>query len=303
MPLLSQPPVAPPALSPPASMPPEVVNPLTSPDPPAKPSVAPFLLSKSSPPVPGKLVARIQALQFVEMRELLPDNIALAERMVTLPQQSFIRSPGFQVVQREVASINSWACAFATYIAILSVAHPSLVVSRLAYMRNIIREASRFGGDGWRTYDYVFRSQAAADSSMDWASTNPSLLLAYMQNSAPSTKLPCPLCHETDHQSQSCALAPLIPPSTQPPASQWAPKRPHYASQQPSSQLPSRLPDGSQLCVSWNQGGCIAMGRCRYKHVCGSCGETHIARDCSQTPEDSIFKRQPKRPASFRPSI
>ena len=116
-------------------------------------------------------------------------------------------------------------------------------------------------------------------------------------------KLPCPLCHETDHQSQSCACAPLIPPSTQPPASQWAPKRPHYASQQPSSQLPSRLPDGSQLCVSWNQGGCIAMGRCRYKHVCGSCREAHIARDCSQTPEDFIFKRQPKRPASFRPSI
>ena len=29
---------------------------------------------------------KIQALQFVDMRELLPDNIALSERLGTLPQ-------------------------------------------------------------------------------------------------------------------------------------------------------------------------------------------------------------------------
>ena len=40
----------------------------------------PFRLASSLPPVPAKLVRRIQALEFVEMRELLPDNMALAER-------------------------------------------------------------------------------------------------------------------------------------------------------------------------------------------------------------------------------
>ena len=72
----------------------------------------------------------------------------------------------------------------ATYVhvVVLSQAHPELVVSRLAYMRNIVWEANRFGGDGWRTYDYVFRSQAAANTCIDWTTTNPSLMLIYMKS-------------------------------------------------------------------------------------------------------------------------
>ena len=42
-----------------------------------KPSA--FKLSSSFTPVPAKLVKRIQAMEFAEMRELLPDNIAFAE--------------------------------------------------------------------------------------------------------------------------------------------------------------------------------------------------------------------------------
>ncbi len=173
-------------------------------------------------------------------------------------------------------------------------AHPELVVSRLAYMRNLVREATRFGGEGWRTYDYVFRSQAATDKSTEWTTTNPSLMLAYMQNGLQPAKPPCPLCHESDHPPSSCALAPLSNTSHH-----WPARKSSYLGV--PTNMPSRLPDGTQLCVSWNQGGCIAIGRCRYRHVCGSCGEGHIARDCAQTPEDSIFKRPPKRPAYARP--
>lgn len=255
------------------------------------PAAGPFVFSRSSPPVPAKMVSRIQALQFVEMRELLPDNIALAERLATLPQHSFQTQP---TSQREVSSICSWTCAFATYVAVLAQAHPELVVSRLAYMRNLVREATRFGGEGWRTYDYVFRSQAATDKSTEWTTTNPSLMLAYMQNGLQPAKPPCPLCHESDHPPSSCALAPLSNTSHH-----WPARKSSYLGV--PTNMPSRLPDGTQLCVSWNQGGCIAIGRCRYRHVCGSCGEGHIARDCAQTPEDSIFKRPPKRPAYARP--
>ena len=46
---------------------------------------APFKFASSLAPIPAKLVRRIQALEFVEMRELLPDNVALAERLAALP--------------------------------------------------------------------------------------------------------------------------------------------------------------------------------------------------------------------------
>ena len=262
--------------------------------PPTKPISRPFILSRNSTPVPAKLVAKIASLQFVDMRELLPDNIALAERLAALPQHlQVVRANNPQLdSQREVASIASWSWAFTTYVAIISQAHPNLTISRLAYMRNILREANRLGGSGWRTYDYVFRSQAAVDTTMDWAELNPTLALSYLQhtpNSPHLPRIPCSLCQEPDHVSSSCALAPLATPSQH-----WPPKKGPPLSPKP---LPSKLPDGSQLCVSWNQGLCSAPGPiCRYKHVCGSCGEDHQAKGCRLTPEGSIFKRPPKRP-------
>ena len=48
-------------------------------------SPAPFIFSKASTPIPAKLVAKIQALHFIDTRELLPDNIALMERLEAFP--------------------------------------------------------------------------------------------------------------------------------------------------------------------------------------------------------------------------
>jgi hypothetical protein len=51
----------------------------------------------------------------------------------------------------------SWVSSFPTYVAIVAEAHPGHVSDMLAYMRLIVREASKFGGNGWLTYDAVFR--------------------------------------------------------------------------------------------------------------------------------------------------
>ena len=82
----------------------------------------PFKLANSIVSIPGKLVKRIKALEFVKTRELLPDNIAMAERLATLP---------------------------------LGLAPPKPVTDMLAYMHLVIREASKFGETGWLTYDSV----------------------------------------------------------------------------------------------------------------------------------------------------
>ena len=94
----------------------------------------------------------------------------------------------------------------------------------------------------------------------------------------------CSLCHEPDHQASSCALASLSQSNKRPTGSK------------PLARQHSPPSDGKpQLCISWNQGACMFPGSCRYRHECGSCGEPHIARDCSMTPEDSIYKRPPKK--------
>ena len=50
-------------------------------DPKAKPTSPPFRLSSSLPVLPAKLVKKIQALQFVELKEFLPDNIKLQKKL------------------------------------------------------------------------------------------------------------------------------------------------------------------------------------------------------------------------------
>ena len=82
-----------------------------------------FSLAGSFPPIPAKLVKKIQGVELVEMRELLPDNIALSERLEALP----VVARNSNSPQREVASVNTWTCAFAAYVAIVSQEHPNRV--------------------------------------------------------------------------------------------------------------------------------------------------------------------------------
>ena len=103
----------------------------------------PFHLASSLPPVPAKLVRRIQAL---EIRELLPDNMALAERLEVLPLR--LGHPSKQVELREIGSLITWVSSFSSYVAIVSEAHPERVCDMLAYMRLIVREAHKHGGRG-----------------------------------------------------------------------------------------------------------------------------------------------------------
>jgi hypothetical protein len=66
-------------------------------------------------------VRKIQSLEFVEMWDLLPENITLAERLEALPSH---RSSANAPETREVGALATWVTAFTTYIAIVAVAHP-----------------------------------------------------------------------------------------------------------------------------------------------------------------------------------
>ena len=77
-------------------------------------------LSISAEPIPARLVQRIQSGQFVEMRELLGDNITLPQHFdspagyfpVVLPSSSRPRL-------WEVISLFSWIYCFLTYLTVL----------------------------------------------------------------------------------------------------------------------------------------------------------------------------------------
>lgn len=146
------------------------------------------------------------------MRELLPDNLVLAERLETLPARL---TPAKSPEQREVGSLLTWVSSFATYIAVVAQAHPDRVADMLAYMRLIIREARKYGGNGWLTYDMVFQRNHEK-KSVPWNYIDPSLHTAYIGGQGLPPLTPCRHCNEVDHRSEDCAIAPTLAPKKTP---------------------------------------------------------------------------------------
>ena len=258
----------------------------------------PFSLTSSLPPIPCKLALKIQSLQFVEMRELLPDNLSIVEDALLCP-------PDQRSKQREVSSILSWVSAFAMYIAVMAEAHPGRVKDMLAYLRIIVKEAAHSNSKGWLNYDRIFRQNAVSDPTLSWARLDSSLHSSYcIGGPSGALRVACPHCNEFDHSAQECALSQTCFSGVKAPSSSGyqQPSMSYsssYNSQHSSGHscfssshppLKKAVPC-NKICLSWNGGKCILPGSCEYGHICATCHEAHCARDCSATPEDSMLKR------------
>ena len=70
------------------------------------------------PPVPNKLVLRIQAGEFIHMAELLPDHL----RISTTPSKDDKKAT--KQKRRQVTNILEWIQCFSIYVAVLTQKHP-----------------------------------------------------------------------------------------------------------------------------------------------------------------------------------
>ena len=103
--------------------------------------------------------------------------------------------------EREIGgdrALLTWVSSFATYTAIVAQAHPERVTDMLAYMRIIIREASKFSGTGWLAYDSVFRRNQEGLAA-PWDYLDPSLHQVYIASQRSKVATPCKHSHEIDH--------------------------------------------------------------------------------------------------------
>lgn len=117
----------------------------------------PLLLSPFFSPLPPKLVDRIRKGEFVEMRELLTDNISLLRHLEEL-------QPGMSSLQhatgsscprlREVSSILTWTYCFLSYCTVRT--DDVSLRGLLTYARLLLRGARHHGGSGWIEYDRSF---------------------------------------------------------------------------------------------------------------------------------------------------
>ena len=116
------------------------------------------------PPVPEKMISRIEAGEYIEMAELLPDHLGSAGMTAEEDQTRVPRSR-----RKAVTNIFEWVECFAIYVAVLSRSRPQRVPEMLGYLILILEAHMEHGGDGWIGYDRRFCMTAAGNPSINWA--------------------------------------------------------------------------------------------------------------------------------------
>ena len=109
--------------------------------------------------IPGHLVAKIQAGEYIDFAELLPDN---RELLCQLEVTEIARANPQSISRRKLRQINSitmWAQCFFVFCVVYLDKFPEKHTNLMAYGKMIMQEAARHKGDGWLVYDMCFRQQ------------------------------------------------------------------------------------------------------------------------------------------------
>ena len=194
-----------------------------------------MLFSTGLPPIPAKLMDRIQGGLFVEMFYLLPQKLICAEYSVgdhiTSQRQK----------QYKVTAIIEWVQCFGINIVIVSKKEPEWMVDLHGYQQLII-QSSQYHQEGcWLIYDRHFRLKASATGSKDWSAIDLNIWnLAFPERTVPTTA-----------QHTPCYSGPGAQP---------------YSSNQP-------LLANGKVCLEWNDNPSpnCPYPDCRFEHHCYRC--------------------------------
>ena len=238
----------------------------------------PFVLSEGLPPVPAKLVAKIQKGDYVDMAELLRDNMEYERRQTTSDSSE---SKSGRASRREVPDLLSWITCFGIYASVICDKSPEKAKQLLAYQTLIVREARRCGGKGWQTYDSMFRQQVANKPKADWSVLNSSLYTTSFLANQNGRGRTCKWCLETDHAANACALAPPSNERQQSRSGSYG--RDRDVDSTPFNDRRAGRFGRSEVrgaCFAWNEGRCSLP----YWHVCCRCGATDHRESSCRTP-------------------
>ncbi len=136
---------------------------------------------------PAKLASRIQAWEFVEMAELLPEFWAQKA------DREGAQHPSAGRRKCPVTELNTWMQCFVVYVGVMAAKHLEAMPELIAYMVAIIRASEDYSGQAWVRYDAAYRRLAAANGNRAWSRINPSLFFLCFTGKAQAARR-CDLC-------------------------------------------------------------------------------------------------------------
>ena len=247
------------------------------------------------PPVPQKLVAKIQSGEFVDMAELLPDRMGLSAARNDLATDEKEGKQGSKSKRRQVTNILEWVQCFSIYMAVVSEKHPDRIKDLLGYQALIVEARMEYDSETWLGYDRRFRQTVAATPDAVWARIDPTLWNMAFTGQARAQR--CKFCFSLTHQSHDCDWAPM--PHTVPPSA----SNTQRGNVGPTQKANNRRPN-TQICYSWNHTPdpkCI-FPDCKYNHVCLHCARDPQITDIHHKAIHCSRRRYPQARPSANPS-
>ena len=119
------------------------------------------------PPVPFKLVKHIQAGEFPDVGELLPDRLGIRTESTDKDD----KKPTLK--KRQVTGIQEWVPCYCIYTAVVLAKYPEQNQDMLGYRALIVEACTEYEEDSWLGYDSRFRQMVAATPGTTWAKIEP----------------------------------------------------------------------------------------------------------------------------------
>ena len=232
------------------------------------------IVREGTSPIPARLVRLIQAQEYVDFAEILPDNLEFLRRMQATAE------PANRRRLRQITTLPTWVQCFATYAMILLRNYPAWAQEVMAYFRLVSHEAQCHSRTDWLLYDVRFWHLAASNRSLSWSQLHAPLFAAKIlaMNQAPTAR--CFHCLKADHAPVSFALEPNdAPPQIQreagPVSRTLSGGRSRYRRDRPwHSPKP--------ICRNYNFSRCAGYPYCTFGHICVRCRSNHRMRECPE---------------------
>lgn len=207
-------------------------------------------------PIPYKTVAQIVAGKYVNLADVLPENISHQEpepELQLMLDGRLVFSSTPKKVKRTISDLGTWVEAFTIYALILGKYFPHRHQDVAQCKLLILRTFHQFSGRAWLHYDQEFRKWAATDKCTDWSTMNVQL---YNFNTAGAQVRP-------------------------------------RGSASASTGSESHGSNSSRIiCHSWNAGACTApTAICRFRHTCSQCDGNHRKTACTDHPKSGKADR------------
>ncbi len=226
------------------------------------------------PPIPKRLVDKIQADEYVDFSELPP---AKGKSRVAPIQGDgqivVVQAADLLQTRKIIPDLTTWAQCFAIYAAVRGAHQPNKLADLMGYQSLVARASKKFKWPLWVIYEQNFQQEAAGNDELQWTKVEPSLYTQCFTGQDISRENWCAKCQGLDHQSVDCPYS-------------AGRKRPWNSG--PGAGGHNQLKAGTgtaqeqQTCIKFNryQGDCRFGKDCKFLHACSSCGGPHPVSRC-----------------------